>query len=247
MPDSLLKKVAIVTGADTVAGRAVLSRFLEEGAKVAALSEHADSFDELRNEFPARLTVLTGDIGNEETRVRLIDETRRRMGNVDVLVPIADQPRFGALSDCDSEFLQQQISANCHAPQLLLRRCQRYLTVESSVIFFVPDSKNDPPLGYSAYISAKAALRSLNRTLSVELAPHGIRTNCLIAIGLELRAVNERTGSETGPAESTPGHSSTVGRDLINDIADAAVFLASSASRGITGQEIIVGKRIAAD
>ena len=68
MSDSLLKKVAIITGADTVVGRAVLLRLLEEGAKVAALAERPDSLDDLRDEFPARLILISGSMVDDDTR-----------------------------------------------------------------------------------------------------------------------------------------------------------------------------------
>ena len=105
------------------------------------------------------------------------------------------------------------------------------------------------PVGYSAYLAAKAAVKSLSQTLSVELASRGIRTNCLIgectgAVPINWNGLGALNGETAQPGIKQP---SDVGAEFANDIADAAVFLASSLSRGITGQEIVVGKQSADD
>ena len=72
---------------------------------------------------------------------RLIDETRRRLGNIDVVVSIADAPRLGNLADCDDDFFQQQMSTNCQAPQMLVRGCCRYMNAGIVGNFFRTDGR----------------------------------------------------------------------------------------------------------
>ncbi len=92
-------------GGDGELGRAIVQRFLSEGAKVVPFGSDRLRLDELAALAPARVLVVEGDVTRAADIERLVATAARRFGGVDVLVPAADIRRQASLEECTPEFV----------------------------------------------------------------------------------------------------------------------------------------------
>jgi NAD(P)-dependent dehydrogenase (short-subunit alcohol dehydrogenase family) len=226
MAQRLLNKVAVVTGASGAWGPAIVQKFLGEGAKVVVFGRNRGPLDELAAITPARVLVVEGDVTQADDLEDLVDTTVRRFGTVDVLVPAAAIWRQAALEKCTPEFVSEIFAVNLQGALQTVRVFERHVNSGASIVFVTTSAGPTSIAGLGPFGASKAALTSLARTLAVELSPRGIRVNCIApAIQLPERA-------ESRPAKLTSKRA--------EQVAEAALFLASDGAAGISGQELVV-------
>jgi NAD(P)-dependent dehydrogenase (short-subunit alcohol dehydrogenase family) len=223
----LLNKVAVVTGASGRLGRAVVQRFVGEGAKVVVFARNGGRLDELASLAPARITVVPGDVTRPGDLELLRETTLRRMGGIDILVPAAEQFRPAALDECTPELVDQAFAVNFHGALQTIRTLGRHLNAPASIVLVTTSPSDQPRAGSSAFAASKMALFSLAQTLAVELSSRRVRVNCVAP----LRHVKQDLAASAERSAGPP----------ILDAAQAVLFLASDESAGITGQQIAVG------
>src|SRR5690349_20242587 len=184
-------KVAIVTGSSRGIGRAIAEALADHGAKVVISSRKAPACQEVADAINAKhgdgtAIVVPASISSKEELQTLVDETRRQLGRIDVLVcNAASNPYYGPMSGiADEQFrkiLDNNVLANhwliqMVAPQMIARRDGAIVIVSS-----IGGLRGSPVIG--AYNVSKAADMQLARNLAVEFGPHNVRVNC-IAPGL---------------------------------------------------------------
>jgi NAD(P)-dependent dehydrogenase (short-subunit alcohol dehydrogenase family) len=242
----LTGKVAIITGSSRGIGRAIAERMAEHGAKVVISSRKQGPCEEVAEAINARAPghaiAVPANISSKEDLQNLVDETRRAFGRVDVLVcNAASNPYYGPMSGIsDDQFrkiLENNVIANnwlinMVAPEMRERRDGAIVIISS-----IGGLRGTPVIG--AYAISKAADMQLARNLAQELSPDNIRVNC-IAPGLVktdfARALWDTPEGEKRASQGTPLR--RLGEP--DDIAGAAVFLASRAGAWTTGQTIVV-------
>jgi NAD(P)-dependent dehydrogenase (short-subunit alcohol dehydrogenase family) len=243
----LTGKVAIVTGSTRGIGRAMLDALAEHGAKVVVSSRKQDACDQVAAEIDARFgegsaLAVAASLSDKAALQHLVDETRRVFGRIDVLIcNAASNPYYGPLGDiADEQFrkvLDNNILANhwliqMVAPEMRARRDGSIVIVSS-----IGGLRGSPVIG--AYCISKAADLQLARNLALEFGPDNVRVNC-IAPGLVktdfARALWEDPERVKATNATTPLR--RIGEP--EDIAGAAVFLASRASAFMTGQAIVI-------
>jgi NAD(P)-dependent dehydrogenase (short-subunit alcohol dehydrogenase family) len=243
----LTGKAAVITGSSRGIGRAVAERMAEQGARVVISSRKAGPCEEVAAGINARhgdgaAVAIPASISSKEDLRRLVDGTMAAFGRIDVLVcNAATNPYYGPLAGIgDDQFrkiLENNVIANhwliqMVAPQMIERRDGSIVIVSS-----IGGLRGSPVLG--AYNVSKAADFQLARNLAVEFGPHNVRVNC-IAPGLIrtdfARALWENPQMLERATATTP-----LGRiGEPDEIAGAAILLASSAGAFITGQAIVV-------
>lgn len=237
-------KTAIVTGASKGIGAGIALAFGRAGAAVAVnyASDQAGA-DKVVSEIVAkggRAIAVQGDVSKEADVLRLFEETEKALGAPSVLVNNAGVYEFAAIQEVSQEHFHRHFDINVLGPLLGLREAAKRFP-EGGVIINVSSLASQIAFpNASVYSATKAALDSLTRVTAAELGPKKIRVNSLNPGGVETEGTHTAgvIGSE---AEQWMISQTPLGRlGQPDDIADVAVFLASDASRWITGQVVNV-------
>lgn len=243
----LTNKVAIVTGSSRGIGRAIAEAMAAQGATVVISSRNQDACDEVAAAINAahgegKAIAVAASISSKEALQHLVTDTRRQLGHIDVLVcNAASNPYYGPMAGIsDDQFrkiLDNNVLANhwliaMVAPEMVERQNGSIIIVSS-----VGGLTSSTVIG--AYNISKAADFQLARNLAAEFGPSGVRVNC-IAPGLIktdfAKALWENPEVLKAVTRSTPLR--RIG--LPEEIAGAAVYLASPASTFMTGQVMVV-------
>lgn len=182
-------KVAIITGASRGIGQSIAEQYAQAGAKVVLASRKQDALDEVAasiKENGGEALAIAAHTGKKETLKELVDKTVEAYGKVDILVNnAATNPHFGQLLDAEDSMWQKTLEVNVMGNFWL---CQNVVPVMrenggGNIINVASINGIRPGSMQGIYSATKAAVISLTKTLSLELASDNIRVNA-IAPGL---------------------------------------------------------------
>lgn len=248
-PSILAGKVVLVSGVGPDLGRSLAVRSAQAGADVVLAARDGTRLDAIGQEVRAlgreALAVPT-DVTDAAARRELVRAASDAFGHVDVLMNAAFvHPPFIKLLDADLDEMRQQADLNVLASVGLVQELASTLRARRGSVVLVNSLvlRNRLP-GFGSYRMDKAALLAAARSLSVELAPEGVRVNSVAPgyiWGEKLRGFYERReakGGATVAAKYDEKAQQTDSRRLPtpDEIADVAIFLASDFASGITGQ-----------
>ena len=237
-------KVAIVTGSTKGIGKAIAAAYADHGAKVVITSRDAGRCEATRAELAARgeVVAIPANASRKAELDTLVAGTRKAFGRVDIVVcNAAVNPYYGpSLAMPDAPFekvMNANILANIWLVQMVAEEMKARRDGAIILMSSIGGAFGTEVIG--AYAVSKAAVRQVARNLAVELGPDNIRVNC-IAPGLVktdfARALWEDPNYVEPRLKRTPLR--RLGEP--EDIAGAAVFLASPAAAWMTGQTITV-------
>ena len=231
-------KVAIVTGAARGQGEAVARAFVAEGAKVALLDVLDDAGAAVARSLGAAACHLHCDVSDEAQVRAAVQATVERFGGLDILYNNAAVIAYGnRIADMPVEQWDRTIGINLRGPFLCAKHAIPHLIARGGGVIVNVSSHGAfqaAPVGVADYATAKGGLVTLTYYLASEYGAQRIRANC-IAPGPVPTALNEPfLGTEEGRAMTANfiplGHVGDV-----EDVARAAVFLASDEAKWITG------------
>ena len=244
---SLSGKVAVITGSSRGIGKAIAERMAEQGAQVVISSRKAEACAEvaaaINNARGAQAAIsIPANISHKEELQHLVRETTTQLGKIDILVcNAAANPYYGPLANIEDDQFRKILENNVIAnhwlinftvPQMIERKSGSIIIVSS-----IGGLRGSPVIG--AYNISKAADFQLARNLAVEYGKHNVRVNC-IAPGL-IKTDFARALWENPETLKRATSGSPLGRiGEPDEIAGAAIFLASQASSFVTGQAIVV-------
>ena len=186
----LTGKVAVITGSSRGIGKAIAERMAEHGAKVTISSRKAGPCEEVAAEINARhpgaAIAVPANISSKEDLQRLVDETRKAFGKIDILVcNAASNPYYGPMSGIGDDQFRKILENNVIANNWLINMVSPEMRERKDgsivIISSIGGLRGTPVIG--AYAISKAADMQLARNLAQELSPDNIRVNC-IAPGL---------------------------------------------------------------
>jgi 3-oxoacyl-[acyl-carrier protein] reductase len=247
-PD-LAGKVAIVTGASRGIGAATAQALAANGVNVAvvgrddlALKSVAEDINKNGN---GRAIAVRADCLDLHDLENLHQQVREAFGTIDILVTFAG----GAGSPVDTinesaDHWRHVVDTNLTTTFLTIKTVLPNLSVSGgSIITMASESARQPTASSAAYAAAKAGVIALTGHLGHELAPLGVRINCLAPSTVETEAMRSRTSDEI---RSRIAASFPLGRiGHVEDVAAATLFFASTSSSWITGTTLdIAGGKI---
>ncbi len=247
-------QVALVTGGGSGIGRAVVARFIEEGARVGVMERVATRADQLRAEFGDAVIGIAGDVARLADNQRAVAETVYAFGRLDIFVGNAGVfDVYAKFAEFDDDKLAQAydelFGVNVKGVIFGAKAALPELTKSAGCMVFTASVAGFNSGGGGAlYTASKHAVVGLIRQLAVELGPH-IRVNGVAPGGTmtDLRGLQSLGNDDRSPfaapgmADQLRAHNPLHIALEPSDIASAYVFLASrSNARGITGSIITV-------
>jgi NAD(P)-dependent dehydrogenase (short-subunit alcohol dehydrogenase family) len=242
-------KVAIVTGGASGIGRAVARRFAREGAAVVVLDCDADGAEAAVREVVESgglAAAVIGDVTDDGTAARAVGEATSGFGALDVLVNCAGfgGGGAGAAASFDLDLWERSIAVNLTGPFLLIRHAIPVMLERGagSIVNVASAAGLVGMAGTFAYSAAKGGLVNLTRSLAVTYADKGVRVNCICPGVTDTPMLNViHAHPQRDKILAAYRRMQPIGRLATPDeIAAAALFLASDESRFVVGAALAV-------
>ncbi len=238
----LKNKVVVITGGNSGIGLGIAEEFKTEGALGAILGRDPETLEAAGKKLGENFLAVQGDLTKIDDIEKLYKETSEKFGNVDVLVVNAGVVKTEPLEAVDEASFDNMSNINFKGAFFTVQKALPHLNNGASVILVASIAQSKGFAGMSVYSATKAALRSLARTFSAELVGRGIRVNC-ISPGPIDTPIFDKSWPEEQVSEMKEGFKQMVPlkrMGLASEVAHAALFLASSDSSFILGEEIQV-------
>ncbi len=232
-------KVALVTGGSRGIGKAIAALYAQSGARVMISSRKADALEVAAKEMTGKVEWFAANVGEPDQAEACIDACIERLGGIDILVNnAATNPYMGPLMGIDRSRADKTVQVNQTAvlswSQLAWEKSMRDGGGSIINMASIGGMATEPMIGY--YNVTKAAVIHLTKQMAAELAPK-VRVNA-IAPGL---VKTDFARALWQPAEEAiAGHTPLRRLGEPEDIANAALFLASDAASWITGHTLVV-------
>ena len=230
-------KVAVITAATSGMALATAKLFVQEGAYVFITGRRQKQLDDAAAAIGRNVTPVQGDAGNLADLDRLYDVVKREKGHIDVLFASAGLGEFAPIGEVTEEHFDKTFGLNVRGTLFTVQKALPLIVDGGSIIMngSVASVKGFPAFG--VYNASKAAVRSFARTWTVDLKARRIRVNVLSPGTIDTGIFD---GLPSGAKDEFVAiiPRGTIGRP--EEIATAALFLASSDSSFVTGIELFV-------
>jgi NAD(P)-dependent dehydrogenase (short-subunit alcohol dehydrogenase family) len=235
-------KTALITGGTGGIGLATATRFAAEGARVIITGRRQTELDDAVKTLGGQATGIRGDLSDLDDLDRLFEAITDRGSGLDVLFANAGGGSFATLEDLTPEGFDATFGINVRGTVFTVQKALPLLTPGSSVIITGSTAAERGTPAFGVYSASKAALRQFARVWAAELAGRGIRVNTIVPGPTETPGL---TGlAEPGKAqELLDGLATRVTLGRVGhpeEIANAALFLASDQSSFMTGSQLFV-------
>lgn len=254
-------KVAVITGGTSGIGQRTAEIFVAEGAKVVIAGRRKDRGERIAQELGDSASFIRTDVSVESDVAAMIDHAVNRFGRLDCLVNNAGRgSQFVTIPEVDLEEFDAVIAVHLRAVLAAMKYAARVMTRQGSGSIITISSVNGIRAGIGGhyYSAAKAASIHLTRCAAMELGEKGIRVNSISPGMTATGAFAKYVGLQGDEADDHPEFAEAAIASVAprwqplqrvaraEDIAQAAVFLASDASRMITGHNLVVDGGISA-
>ena len=238
----LTGRVAVITGGATGLGRAMTECLINAGCTVVMMGRRADVLSETAEELGPLADFIRFDVSDFDESENVIKEVIRRHGRLDILINDAGNQFKSTAEDANISDFRKTLDVHLTGAFALTQASLAYLKKSKCAsVIFISSMAGFMGLTYlAAYSAAKAGVMGLVRNLASEVSHYGIRFNAIVPGWIETPMFIESMGKDEARkakilARTPLGHFGDV-----SDIGWAALYLASDASRFMTGQSIVI-------
>jgi 3-oxoacyl-[acyl-carrier protein] reductase len=234
----LKDRIAIVTGAGSGMGEAIAHTYAREGARVAVLDVNAQAANKVADAIGASAVAIACDVTNKDDIARAVEMTDKTFGAADILVNNAGVAHVNKpLMEIDEREFDRVFDVNVKGVFLFTQAVVPAMRRKGGGVIVNIGSTAGlrPRPGLSAYNATKGAVHNLTKTLAVELAPDKIRVCAIAPVATDTPLLPTFLGPAPGQREKFIATVPLGRLATAQDIADAALFLASDEAKFLTG------------
>jgi len=243
MSKKLEGKVAVITGGSSGIGLAAAQSFASEGAQVFITGRRQNELDAAVKQIGKNAIGVQGDVSNLADLDRLYDQVKRQQARIDVLFANAGGGDFVALGSITEEQFDKTFSINVKGLLFSVQKALPLFQDGGSIILNGSVAGSKGLESFSVYSATKAAVRSFARTWTTDLKARGIRVNVISPGPIDTPIFNSMGASKEELDQlktnlALPVPMGRMGRP--EEVAKAALFLASADSSFVSGVELFV-------
>lgn len=237
-------KTCVVTGAGGGIGQGIAVAFAQAGAKVAILERNRQGAEETAAKigaFGGQAVGIACDVADEASVKTAAQAVRDAFGDAEILVNNAGVIRFGRLETLALDQWDQMIAVNLRGYLLCAQEFARPMLAKGAgaIVHIASIAASEPHHYCGAYSASKAAVVMLSQQMALEWGPSGVRSNC-VSPGLVRTPLAEDFYAQPGVTEQRTAAVPLRRIGAPQDIADAALFLASDRASYVTGANLVV-------
>lgn len=238
--DNLFKlnnKVALITGGGSGIGLGIARQYINSGAKVVITGRNQDKLEEARKELGEKCFAIQNDVTDKNSHSALIQQIENEIGPLDILVNNAGMHSKESSLETRDEDFDKLVDINLNSVFALTREVLKKMVPRKSGSI-VNISSMAALYGLprvAAYSSSKTALLGLTRSLASEFSHSGVRINSIAPGFIESEMLNNALEKDPERKQKVLGRTPMQRLGTPDEIGHAAVFLASDASKFITG------------
>jgi NAD(P)-dependent dehydrogenase (short-subunit alcohol dehydrogenase family) len=240
---ALKGKVAVITGGSSGIGLATAKRFVEEGAYVFITGRRQGELDKAVAEIGKNVTAVQGDVSKLADLDRLYKEVAAKKGKVDVVVANAGFVEMVPTAAATPEHFDRTFNINARGAYFTVQRALPILNDGGSIILVGSGVWLKGYPAYGTYSATKAALRSFVRTWTTELKDRKIRANVISPGAVETPIIDGQFSTKEAADGAREWFKSIIPLGRLGrpeEIASAALFLASDESSYVLGNDLVV-------
>jgi len=230
-------KTVLVTGGSSGIGLAIARRFAHEGAHVFITARRETQLAEAATLTGGQVEAIAGDQTRTSDLARLFESIRARAGHLDILVNSSGVAEPASLDETTEEHVDRAFGLNVRAMVFTVQHAIRHMREGGAIVLIGSIAGGMANPGYGTYSASKAAVRAYARTWNTELAPRGIRVNTL-SPGPTDTPMFDQVSDDVRQTLSAQIPARRLGNP--DEVAAAALFLASHDSTYVGGAELVI-------
>ncbi|QQN62239.1 glucose 1-dehydrogenase [Bradyrhizobium diazoefficiens] len=239
----LQDKVAVVTGGSSGLGLATAQRFAREGAFVYITGRRQDELDMAVAVIGERASAVRGDVQNLQDIDRLYQRINREKGGIDILVANAGLIDPESLIEVSEENFDRTFGVNVRGLLFTVQKALPLFRDGGAIILISSIAAFKGIPRYTAYSATKASVRSFVRTWTAELKDRGIRINAISPGAIDTPIIDAQAATKEGADAIRESFKAATPLNRLGrpeEIAAAALFLASDESSYVAGADLVV-------
>jgi len=250
MDKNFADKTVIITGSSSGIGAGVAVEFAKRGANLILTGRNVDQLNNVKNQCieaglkENQVVVVAGEITEEKCQTELIENALKNFNQIDILVNNAGTIVSKPALETSMEIYDRILDVNLRAAvSLSVMALPHLIKTKGNIVNISSVAAKRPSAGNMCYCISKAGMDMMTKSLSFEMAPHGVRVNSVNPGGVPTNIFREQhsTLEKRDALLKKLAKLHPLGRNgEVHEVCDAIIFLASNNASFITGQLLCV-------